>query len=393
MPALPLAGRQFISRADFGLPLEPSASTASLDRFRLLDSYGGMNLRNWQVSFGKQSLWWGPDRSTSMILSNNAEAMPMLRLVRVRPSPLGGWLQGLGPFHFEIFFARQGGIHYVGLGQSFTLYGSTTQPLDPPPYVWGFSWSIKPTPNFEFGFAHDAIFAGYGRPLNLQSFLHTFSILGNAQAVDPGKRTTQISFIYHVPGLRNWLVLYSEGFAYDSPTQFVQRVALDPGIYLPRLPGLPRMDLRVEGMNTNLPGLKNPAYFYSNAHYPQGYTNYGQIFGSWVGRQGTGITAKATYWFSPRNKIAAGYREMRSDKTFLEGGQMDDISASVNWMLRPNLELSASGQYERWNFPLLADAARSDVATSIQLRFFPALRLRAALQHVFSGAANGEGNP
>ncbi len=152
---------------------------------------------------------------------------------------------------------------------------------------------MKPTENLELGVGHTAIFAGYGRPLNLETFLHTFSGYGNNQAVDPGKRTTEFNFSYRIPGLRKWLVLYSEGFSYDDPLQgkFISRYGMDPGIYLPQIPGMRKLDLRVEGVNTNLPGLKDQAYFYSNAHYPQGYTNYGQIFGSWIGRQGSGGVA------------------------------------------------------------------------------------------------------
>jgi hypothetical protein len=323
-----------------------------------------------------------------MILSNNAQALPMLRLERVIPAKLPGFLECLGPVRSDLFFAREGGVHYVGLGPDFVIHGDAAQGLDPPPYVWGTSFSIKPTENLELGFGHTVIFAGYGRPLNLDTFLHTFSILGNGQAVDPGKRTTEVNLAYHVPGLRKWLVLYSELFAYDNPLEgaFLQRYAMDPGIYLPQLPGLRNLELRVEGVNTNLPGLKDQAYFYTNAHYPQGYTNYGQIFGSWMGRQGTGITATGTYWFSARNKLSASYRRVAADPSFLQGGNLDDFSGSVTWLLRPGIEFSASSQYERWNFPLLASTARNDVATSFEVTFFPGSRFGTGRNRAAFGA-------
>jgi hypothetical protein len=239
------------------------------------------------------------------------------------------------------------------------------------------SFSIKPTENLELGFGHTAIFAGYGRPLNLETFLHTFSILGNNQELDPGKRTTEFNFSYRVPGLRKWLVLYSEGFAYNNPVEgkFLARFAMDPGVYLPQIPGAKKLDLRVEGVNTNLPGLTDPAYFYTNAHYPQGYTNYGQIFGSWIGRQGSGITASSTYWFSGRNKATVSYRKTVADKSFLQGGNLEDFSGSITWLLRPGIELSAMSQYESWKFPLLATGARSDVSTSFGIRVYPKVRM------------------
>jgi hypothetical protein len=303
--------------------------------------------------------------------------MPMLRLARVKPLTLPGFLSSLGPVHADVYFGRVGGVHYARLGPTFILDGDANHPLNPPPYMFGLAFSIKPTENFEFGFGHTAIFAGYGRPLNLKTFIHTFSILGNGQAVDPGKRTTEFNFSYHIPGLRKWLVLYSEAFAYNNPLEgvFLQRFAMDPGIYLPQLPGLRKMDLRVEGVNTNLPRLKDPAYFYANAHYAQGYTNYGQILGSWVGRQGTGVTATSTYWFTGRNRASVSYREMVADKSFLQGGTLQDFSGSITWLVRPGIEFSATSQYESWNFPLLASGARSDVSTSFEIRVFPKARV------------------
>lgn len=352
------------------------------DRVRLLEAYAAANIANWQISFGQQALWWSPDRSTSLMLSDNAASLPMLRIARVKPIRLPGFLGWLGPLHFDAFMAREGGVHYVGLGPNFDLYGNATQALTPPPYFWGVIFSIKPTKNFEVGFAHTAIFAGYGRPLNLDTFLHTFSILGNGQAVDPGKRATEFNLAYHVPGLRKYLTAYTEGFAWDDPVEgkFVARFAMDPGLYVPRLPGLPKVDLRMEGVYTDLPKLADWAYFYANAHYPQGYTNYGQIMGSWIGREGRGGQVTSSYWFTPRNKAAISYRKMTVDKSYLEGGNLGDLSANLTWLLHPNIELSATGQYERWHFPLLYNAVQSNFVSSLEIRFTPRLALRSDAQ-------------
>jgi hypothetical protein len=373
--------QQVIAAYDSPLPYGWATRSGTTSRVRPVEAYAALNISDWQLSFGQQALWWGPDSSTSMMLSNNAGAMPMVRLARVEPLTLPPLLRWLGPTHADFFFAREGGIHYVQLGtpNHYTLHGNAADALTPPPYIWGLNLSFKPTENFELGFAHDAIFAGYGRPLNLKTFLHTFSQLGNGQAIDPGKRTTEFNVSYHVPGLRRYLVVYSEAFAYDNPVEgaFPQRFAVDPGIYLPQLPGAHKMDLRVEGANTNLPGLKEQAYFYANAHYAQGYTNYGQIFGSWIGRQGSGGVATSNYWFTARNKATISYRRMNVDKSYLQGGQLEDFSGSLTWMLRPSIEFSATSQYESWKFPLLATGTRSNVATIFGFRFFPNLQAGA----------------
>jgi len=146
---------------------------------------------------------------------------------------------------------------------------------------------------------------------------------------------------------------------------------MTPGVYLPHLPGVKKLDLRMEGVYTNLPGLKDPAYFYSNAHYPQGYTNYGQLLGSWVGRQGSGGTATSTYWFSAQTEASASFRHTTQDKSLLQGGSLSDVSGSLTWMVRRGIEVSATEQYERRRFPLLSTGPQSDATTSFQIRVFP----------------------
>jgi Capsule assembly protein Wzi len=381
MPTYNAAAQQAISASDSQyvvgtIPFGWNLRFGTTDRLRPVEAYASVNLANWQISFGQQALWWGPARSTSLILSNNAEAMPMLRLARAKPIKVPGWFGFLGPVHFDSFFSREGGVHYVGLGSTFVLYGTADKALTPPPYMWGVDFSFKPTANFELGFAHTTIFAGYGRPLNLRTFLHTFSINGNGQAVDPGKRATEFNLNYHLPGLRKSVVAYTEGFAWDDPVEgkFVARYAMDPGIYIPKVPGMKKLDLRMEGVYTNLPKLVNQAYFYYNAHYPQGYTNYGQILGSWVGRQGDGGKVSSSYWFSARNKATVSYRKVTSDKSFLQGGNLSDISGNMTWMVRSGIELSAMGQYEHWKFPLLSTGPQSNFTTTFEVRIFPKVR-------------------
>lgn len=358
---------------DDGLPSGWNLRRGTTSRFRPIEVYTALNIPGWQFSFGQQALWQGPDRLSSMILSNNAEAMPMLRIARTTPLEPQGILHFLGKLSGDFFLARQGGIHYLRLGPNYVFTGTADKPMDPPPYVWGATFSMKPTENLELGIAHTAIFAGYGRPLNLKTFLHTFSSTGGNQALEPGKRTLEWNMSYRLPGLRQWLTLYTEAFAFDSPLDRISfgRYAFTPGLYLSHVPGLPRLDVRVEGVESNLPGQSGVGYFYANYHYAQGYTNWGQIFGSWVGRMGSGGAAESNYWFSGRNRLTLGFRRMTADTRLNKGGQMTDVSARMTWMLPKSLELSGKVQYETWKYPLLSPLAKSNVATTVELRFFP----------------------
>lgn len=369
------AALAFADQIPFGWDLR----FANTNRVRPVEAYATLGVHNWQFTAGQQALWWGPDRSTSLLLSTNAAPLPMLKVDRVSPGFMPGPLRLLGPVRLDFFLARQGGIHYVTLGPTFVPYGTSSKALTPPPYLWGVHVTIKPTQNIEIGFAHTVIFAGYGRPLTFGTFLHSFSIFGNAQAVDPGKRVTEINLNYHLPWFRRAIQVYSEGMAWDDPIEgkFVARYAWDPGVYLSELPRLHKLDARFEAVYTDLPKEYFQGYFYANTHYPQGYTNYGQILGSWVGRQGIGGQASSNYWVSPQKKVGVFYRKMVSDVSLFGGGSNSDYGVTASWRLRPQIELSALAQYERWKFPFLEQDSRSNFTSSFEFRFFPASGLRS----------------
>ncbi|WP_160115133.1 capsule assembly Wzi family protein [Bryocella elongata] len=378
MPPYSTSTQQYLNAFDVA-PYGWNLRFGTTSRLRPVEAYASVAFGSWQLSFGQQSLWWGPDRSTSLILSNNAEALPMFRIARSKPMILPSIFRKAGPTHLEAFFARQGGIHYIGLGtfvnggSIYTTYGSSTKALNPPPYLWGLAFTIKPSEYLEMGFSHTVIFAGYGRPLTLSTFFHTFSVNGNGQELDPGKRVTEFNFAYHPPLLRKSLVLYTSAMAWDDPVQgkFVGRYAFSPGIYVPRLPKAPKLDLRLEAAYTDLPKLPIQGYFYNNLRYPQGYTNYGQLLGSWVGPQGIGGEASSTWWFSPKTHATINFRKMVSDTGYFQGGHRSDTGVKFAWTPTATMELSGGLQFGSWNFPVVAPATKSDVTTTIQLRVFP----------------------
>src|SRR5262249_36151864 len=84
IPALPLAARQAIQTyADLNqdgphLPLQPDSPKPSVRQFELLDAYVGLALSNYEISFGKQSLWWGTGRGGALDFSNNPQPINML---------------------------------------------------------------------------------------------------------------------------------------------------------------------------------------------------------------------------------------------------------------------------------------------------------------------------
>ena len=143
---------------------------------------------------------------------------------------------------------------------------------------------------------------------------------------------------------------------------------------MPRIPGVPKLQLRLEGGSTvppDFPGCNG--CFYVNARYPDGsYTNLNNLIGSWLGRAGQGEQAWSTYWLTSRNKIQFNYRHQKVDTSYLpQGGTLNDGGVSADFWLGSRIMISGSVQYEKWNYPVLAQFPNSNVATSIELSFWP----------------------
>jgi hypothetical protein len=375
-PALPDAARQAIAAVD-ALPVQPPTPLTQVDRFHLLDSYVAMNWENWQISFGKQSLWWGPGQGGPLIFGDNFDPITMFRINRVAPFKLPSILGWLGPMRTEFFVGQLSGQQFV---RTPTLIGQWGHPVNPQPFLHGEKISFKPTPNLELSVSRTVIFAGEGIPLTWRTFFRSMvSTAGGTEkprgSNDPGDRQSGFDFSYRVPGLRKWLVLYTDAFADDeiSPVGYPRRSAIYPGVYLPQLPKLPRLDLRVEAGYTDLPtGLLFPGFIYFSVRYANGYTNNGALLGSWMGRQGQGVQAWSTYWLSPKNTIQLSYRHQKVSGQFLpRGGTLNDAAVRADLWVRPDLSLSSSVQYEKWNFPVLSPRAQSNLTTSFQFTFWP----------------------
>ena len=379
LPALPLAARETIQQVDHLPQTPPDTRQLGVSQFQVLDAYVGLMFSDWQVSFGRQSLWWGPGDGGPLILSDNAAPLNMFRINRVSPFKLPSVLGWLGPMRLEFFLGQLSGQQFMELNGPV---GSFEQTLHPQPMIHGERFTFKPTQNFEFGFSRTVIFAGEHVPFTLESFKNSMFSLstsnggGAGTPADPGDRRSGLDWSYRVPKFRNWMTVYGDAFTDDqiSPIAYFDRSAIRGGLYLSRLPGISKLDLRVEGVYTDLPagGRLSHGFFYSNDRYLNGYTSQGQLLGSWIGRQGQGAQAWANYWFNARNRLQFNYRHQKVSNEFITGGgTLTDVGIRNDYWLRPSLGISTSLQYERWLFPVIEPNAARNVSATVEIQFQP----------------------
>jgi membrane-associated phospholipid phosphatase len=344
-----------------------SANTGSFNRFQLLEGAVSVNLNSIQVSFGKQSAWLGPGESGSLLFSDNAAPIPMVKIDSTTPYEIPLLSNLLGPVRSEFFLGRLDGQQWIDSPP--TLYGPN--PSDQP-FVHGDKISFKPTENFEFGMGITSVFGGSGLPVTFNEFFKSYYSHKANLAQNPAKRFSAADFTYRVPGLRNWLTVYGDSLVVDEVSPIGStRASVNPGIFLPQLPKLPKVNLRAEFFHVSNTQEFSPGFVYTDRRYTSGYTNDGFLLGSWIGRAGEGGQAWATYQFSPRNRLQFGYRAQRVYQRFLQGGSLNDFSVKFDGNLRRGLEVTALAQYENWRFSLLDPSLKTNFTSSIQLTYWP----------------------
>ncbi len=364
------------------IPMGPIAATSN---GRLLEAYASAHLLNHEISFGKQDNWLGPGLGGGMAYSNNAENIWSFRINRTEPLSIPLLSRVLGQFRYDFMVGPLSGHTYMPnpaylANPSPTLH-NVTSPGNP--WVHVEKVSFKPTRDLEFGFERTVIWGGRGHePVTLYTFLRSFfsfdsvSVETKNSAQDPGARFGAFDFTYRLPFVRNMLTIYSDLEAHDAASPLFKPMhgCFRPGLYFSHLPGVPKLDMRVEAADTDSTNVESIGgrYQYWELIQRQGYTNKGQLFGDWIGREDKGGQAWITYHLSGNEWIQASVRNQKASKDFIPGGTtLNDLSFQVVKRLRRDLEIKGDFTYERYKAPIYLPGEQTVTNTSIQLTWSP----------------------
>lgn len=344
----------------------PTGPIATTTNGRILEAYVSAQYLNHVFSFGKQDEWLGPGLGGAMSYSSNAENIYAFHINRIEPLTIPLLSSIIGPIRYEFLVGSLKGHTY---------------PADP--WVHVEKISIHPSPNLEMGFERTVIWGGKGHePINLKSFLRSFLSFSAPQPAtknsprDPGARFGAFDFSYRLPFVRNWLTVYADSLVHDdvSPADAPRRAAWRPGIYLSHVPGIPKLDVRAEAATTD-PPVRNSnggGFLYTEVIQRQGYTNNGQMFGDWIGREGKGGQGWITYNLKANESIQVGLRNQKVAKDFVPGGTtLNDFNVQVVKRIRKDLEVKAQFTYEHWKAPVYLSGQHTTTATTIQVTWFP----------------------
>lgn len=359
----------------------PTGPIAGINPFRLVEATLSVHLFGHEISGGKSDAWQGPGMGGAMSWSNNAENIYSFKIDRVEPLYIPLVSKLTGPVRYNFFYGSLKGHTYPNS-----------------PYVHSEMFSFAPTKNFQFAFQRTIVFGGEGHePVTLHTFLKGFFSLSDTnQALkfsrdDPGARFSSFTFSYRLPFVRDWLTLYTDSETHDdaAPTSAPRRAGYRPGIYLSHFPKMKRLDLRVEGVSTDCATLVCQAggNEYTETIQKQAYTNKGFILGDWIGREAKGGQAWMTYHLSANEWVQISYLNKKTPKDFIVGTYdpttgtygsggttQNQFKLDVLKRIRPDVELNAWLQVERWKAPVYLPGQRNDTAVAVQVTWFPKLK-------------------
>lgn len=347
----------------------PAGPISGVNAFRLLEANLSYRLLDHEISIGKSDHWLSPTVAGSFLYSNNAENIYALQIDRTEPLYIPLLSRVTGPFRYDFFV------------------GSLQGHSDPNhPWLHTEKISFKPTANVEMGFSRSSIWGGAGHgPITIHSFLKSFFSFQNVpfdvktSREDPGARFGTFDFSWRLPFLSHRVTLYSDSLVHDdvSPIDAPRHAGVRPGIYLSQVPGVPRLDLRMEGVNTDPPVVRSNggAYLYTEYIQVQGYTNKGFIMGDAMGREGKGGQAWLTYHLSPMEMIQGSFRHTKVARDFIPSGTtQNSFDVHVTKRLKKDLELSAELQREWWKAPVYQPGQQSNTVFTFQFTLYPERR-------------------
>ena len=118
----------------------------------------------------------------------------------------------------------------------------------------------------------------------------------------------------------------------------------------------------------------------------QGYTNSGQLFGDWIGREDKGGQGWITYHLSGNEWIQVGVRNQKAAKDFIPGSTtltrpggsllyggttLNDFNIQAVKRIGKDFEINGNFALEHWKAPIYLPGQQTVTTTTIKLTWFP----------------------
>jgi len=296
----------------------------------LLEGYGKLEFFNIEVEVGRDSLWWGPGRHGSLILSTNAKPFDMLKFSNPRPVVLPWIFRYLGLWKFEAFYTKLDEDRVV-----------------PEPEFIGYRFDIKPFPFLEFAHSRTIMLCGDGSGVKCVtdlSFSDWMEVLfggGNQDDLNTNQLTGfDIDLNFQnvdrwVPGIGSvdiWFEYADESGPYPPNSGFVTGIKLGDIL----LNG--RTDFIFEYGDNVIRFEVGDFVFYANGIYQTGYRYYCDVMGHNMDADAREYYVRLQHFLTPDWVLGLAYNYQDRGIEAAKEGENQDEFLEKNGMDQTNLE-------------------------------------------------------
>ena len=313
------------------------------NRVQLIEAYVKGRAGFVELVVGREPLWWGPGFHGSMLISNNALAMDMLRLRTAQQLTLP-WILAdlLGPLKFELFFGQ--------LEEERDFF--------PRSKVTGMRLDLSPMPWLEIGVARTILFDGGGDRPHLPWYRYPFvHVHGNRSGTEEdtsaGDNRWQADIALRLANVGKYVPITRDAELYadvgwDDTCCGTFFVPIFPGgivgVYLPNLFMSPDTTFRVEYANTT-------RVQFAHGVWQDGYERKGQVISHFIGTKGDDLFFRLTQRLNPQIDVGVEADLARVGRTqfglaFATKELRRYVGMDVSYRHSPALSLSLAGRVE-----------------------------------------------
>ena len=300
---------------------------------------------NVAVEVGRGTQSWGPGYHGSLLLTNHAFPLDMVKLGSEEAFRLPWGLKGLGEFKVNSFLARFEDDRDIKHAKLF-----------------GLRLSYLPASWLEIGLTRLTQFGGEGRG---QSFPRTVidcyknppnqggqQDCNEQSMVDFRARVPHIPFLIPFP---SGMQIYGELGSEDKWSQYPipSRAAFLAGLYIPQVFAGDTMDLRIEYADTDYTRRKTgiSGVWYNNGNYTSGMRQYGFPLGHHMGTDAIDIFIRSTRYLTDNLQLGSHLNFQERARGLAVHERKYETSVDLTYWLTPRTQLAIGYVYQRIKNP------------------------------------------
>lgn len=321
-------------------------ATNNADNFYLREFSLKLSYANVALEIGRGTQWWGPGYHGSLLLTDHAFPMDMIKLGTERPFQLPGFLSGLGDWKVNAFLAQ------LERNRDFSRAR-----------VFGLRISYLPTSWLEFGLTRLTQFGGRGRDQSFpETIVDTYIHPSNQNAdkdvneqamADVRLRIPSVPYLVPFPA---GLQLYGEIGTEDKWSQLPlpSRAALLGGIYIPQVFEGDTMDLRIEYADTDYGRRRHPELrqvWYNNSPYTSGMRYRGFPLGHHMGTDGIDFFVRTTRFLTDKVQLGTNFNLQERDRGQPVHEKKREAAIDLTWWYSKDIQVMGGYTYQRLTNP------------------------------------------